>query len=98
MSFDHKDRIVFFLDSHGSGHGCPLVEELDAIKEMSFKNPPIIILDDVRIIRDCCWSDRRYNGASFEDILKQKIKDIHCDYVFSYLDGYQKDDCLLASF
>lgn len=98
LSFDDKDRIVFFLDSHGSGHGCPLVEELDAIKEMSFKNPPIIILDDVRIIRSCCWSDRRYNGASFEDILKQKIKDIHCDYVFSYLDGYQKDDCLLASF
>ena len=97
IDFNSTDRIVFFLDSHGSGHGCPLIEELTAIKDMNFNNPPIIILDDVRIIRDCVWSDRRYNGNNFEDILKNKIKEINASYEFSYLDGYIKDDCLLAS-
>jgi hypothetical protein len=91
------DRFVFFLDSHGSGHGCPLIEELTAIKDINFKNKPIIILDDVRIIRTCVWSDSRYDGRNFEDVLKEKLKDINPDYEFSYLDGYIKDDCLLAS-
>lgn len=98
ISLKETDRIIFFLDSHGSGHGCPLIEELQSIKDMDFKNPPIIILDDVRIIRSCVWSDNRYDGGSFEDILKQKIKEINPNYVFSYLDGYIKDDCLLCSF
>lgn len=97
IEFSDADRVVFFLDSHGHGHGCPLIEELTAIKEMNFKIKPIIILDDVRIIRDCVWSDSRYSGSNFEDILKQKIKDIDEGYQFSYLDGYIEDDCLFAS-
>ena len=41
LSITDKDRIIFFLDSHGSGHGCPLIEELQAIKDMDFKNNQI---------------------------------------------------------
>ena len=93
-----NDRIVFFLDSHGHGYGCPLIEELTAIKNMNFVNKPIIILDDVRIIRDCVWSDNRYDGSNFETILKNKILEIDPNYKFSYLDGVIKDDCLLCSF
>lgn len=97
IDIEDTDRFIFFLDSHGSGHGCPLIEELTAIKDINFKIKPIIILDDVRIIRTCVWSDSRYDGKNFEDILKQKLKEINPDYEFSYLDGYIKDDCLLAS-
>ena len=97
IKFLDNDRIVFFLDSHGHGHGCPLIEELDAIKDMNFTIKPIIILDDVRIIRDCVWSDNRYAGSTFEDVLKKKLMEINKDYEFSYLDGHIKDDCLMAS-
>jgi len=97
IDFKDTDRIIFFLDSHGSGYGCPLIEELTAIKNMNFKRPPILILDDVRIIRDCVWSDRRYNGDNFEDILRHKIAEINESYEFSYLDGHIKDDCLIAT-
>tara|TARA_R110000764_G_scaffold103970_1_gene189614 strand:- start:1369 stop:1941 length:573 start_codon:yes stop_codon:yes gene_type:complete len=97
IKFKETDRIVFFLDSHGHGHGCPLIEELQAIKDMNFVRKPIIILDDVRIIRDCVWSDNRYTGSNFEDILKGKLTDIDPEYKFSYLDGHIVDDCLMAS-
>tara|TARA_R110000796_G_scaffold60487_2_gene139926 strand:+ start:4915 stop:5484 length:570 start_codon:yes stop_codon:yes gene_type:complete len=101
ITFEDTDRIIFFLDSHGHGHGCPLKEELTAIRDMNFKIKPIIILDDVRIIRDCIWSDDRFSterqNHSFEDILKDMILEIDPNYKFSYLDGYVKDDCLLCS-
>ena len=97
IKFKETDRIVFFLDSHGHGHGCPLIEELQAIKDMNFVRKPIIILDDVRIIRDCVWSDNRYTGSNFEDILKGKLTDIDPEYKFSYLDGHIEEDCLMAS-
>ena len=89
------DKILFFLDSHGSGHGCPLVEELDAIKELK-NNNHIIMIDDVRIIRDCCWGVEKYQGGGFEDLLKQKILSINPNYKFSFLDGYQANDVLFC--
>ena len=90
------DKILFFLDSHGSGHACPLVEELDAIKDLK-NNNHIIMIDDVRIIRDCCWGVEKYQGGGFEDLLKQKILDINPNYKFSFLNGYQDNDVLVAS-
>tara|TARA_R100000654_G_scaffold68770_1_gene97936 strand:- start:4881 stop:5441 length:561 start_codon:yes stop_codon:yes gene_type:complete len=96
LSIDKNDKILFFLDSHGSGHGCPLVEELTAIKELESKNH-IIMIDDVRIIRGCIWGDQRYNNANFESELKNKILEINPNYEFSYLNGYQENDVLIAS-
>tara|TARA_R100000773_G_C4191995_1_gene97589 strand:- start:332 stop:895 length:564 start_codon:yes stop_codon:yes gene_type:complete len=93
-----NDRILFFLDSHGSGHGCPLIEELESIKKLNRKDH-IIMIDDVRIIRDCVWGDPKYEeyrGGGFEPILKEKIKEINQDYQFDYLKGYQDNDVLVC--
>lgn len=93
------DKILFFLDSHGSGYGCPLIEELEAIKGLE-NNNHVIMIDDVRIIRDCVWSDpayENYRGGGFEEVLKNKILEINKDYKFSFLNGYQDNDVLVAS-
>ena len=93
------DKILFFLDSHGSGYGCPLIEELEAIKGLE-NNNHVIMIDDVRIIRDCVWSDpayENYRGGGFEEVLKSKILEINKDYKFSFLNGYQDNDVLVAS-
>ncbi len=95
LNLSNDDRILFFLDSHGSGHGCPLVEELDAISNLERKDH-IILIDDVRIIRSCVWGDNRYDSKTFENILKKKLLDINPNYQFSYLKGYQDNDVLMA--
>ena len=87
---------MFFLDSHGHGYGCPLIEELEAIKSLESNNH-IILIDDIRIIRTCVWSDERYTGDNFEDVLKNKLLQINENYKFSYLDGHIKDDVLCCS-
>ena len=96
LDLKEDDRILFFLDSHRSGHGCPLVEELDAISNLQRKDHTILI-DDVRIIRSCVWGDNRYDRRTFEDTLKKKLLDINPNYQFSYLKGYQDNDVLMAS-
>jgi len=98
LSINSNDKILFFLDSHGSGHGCPLIEELEAIKNLERKDH-IILIDDVRIIRDCVWGDpkyEKYRGGGFETILKGKIKQINKNYKFEYLNGYQDNDVLIC--
>jgi hypothetical protein len=98
LSPTDDDRILFFLDSHGSGYGCPLIEELESIKNLNRKDH-IIMIDDVRIIRDCVWGDpkyQQYRGGGFEPILKEKIKEINKDYQFDYLKGYQDNDVLVC--
>lgn len=90
------ERILFFLDSHGGD--CPLMEELYAIEKLAKngRKDHTILIDDIRIIRSCIWGDTRYDSRTFEDKLKNKILDINPDYQFSYLNGYQKDDVLMA--
>lgn len=88
------ERILFFLDSHGGGD-CPIMEELYAIEKLDRKDHTILI-DDIRIIRDCIWGDSRYDKTTFEDKIKNKLLDINPDYEFSYLKGYIEDDVLMA--
>tara|TARA_R110000824_G_scaffold5965_1_gene27386 strand:- start:2608 stop:3180 length:573 start_codon:yes stop_codon:yes gene_type:complete len=95
MNLSQDDKILFFLDSHGSGEGCPLIEELDAIANLP-RNDHVIMIDDVRIIRSCCWSDNRYKGESFETLLLEKLKEINNDYEIEFLDGYVNNDVLVA--
>ena len=92
------DRILFFLDSHGgerNGTRCPLMEELEAIKNLERKDH-IIMIDDIRIIRTCIWSDNRYISNVFEKQLKDKILEINSNYQFTYLKGVVDDDVLIA--
>jgi hypothetical protein len=90
------DKILFFLDSHGGQTACPLMEELEAIKNLERKDH-IIMIDDIRIIRTCIWSDHRYKSSNdFEKQLKDKILEINSQYKFSYLKGVVDDDVLIA--
>lgn len=98
LSPNLDDRILFFLDSHGGEHNgtrCPLMEELEAIEKLERKDH-IIMIDDIRIIRSCIWSDSRYNSNNFEQQLKDKILQINSQYKFSYLKGVVDDDVLIA--
>lgn len=95
LSPSDDSRILFFLDSHGGPSRCPLVEELDAIKQLNRKDH-IIMIDDIRIIRSCVWGDSRYNGSNFENLLKEKISSINPLYQFSYLKGVIENDVLIA--
>ena len=92
-----KQRATFWLDGHHSGgdtalgeHWAPLMQELDAIASHSIRDH-IILIDDMR-----CWN--AYNpthGFETADIL-DKLKTINPDYAFSYLDGHEKNDILVA--
>ena len=95
LSPTDDSRILFFLDSHGER--CPLIEELDAIKELNRKDH-IIMIDDIRIIRSCVWGDSRYNDKdfNFENVLKEKISSINPLYKFSYLNGVTENDVLIS--
>lgn len=98
LSPNLDDRILFFLDSHGGECGatrCPLMEELEAIGQLERKDH-IIMIDDIRIIKGCIWSDNRYSNSEFEGQLKDKILQINSNYKFSYLNGYTDDDVLIA--
>jgi len=55
------------------------------------------LIDDIRIIRSCVWSDDRYTGDNFEDVLKNKLLEINENYNFSYLDGHIENDVLCCS-
>jgi hypothetical protein len=98
---------TFWLDGHYSGgdtalgdYNSPLLLELESIKNHYIKSHTILI-DDLR-----CWmkdkthfhyekTDVRSNQFDVTDIIT-KIKEINSDYKLKYLDGYVKNDVLLA--
>ena len=92
-----KQRATFWLDGHHSGgdtalgeHWAPLMQELEVIGNHSIKDHTILI-DDMR-----CW--KHFNpahGFQTEDLLK-KLKAINPDYSFTYADGHEEQDILVA--
>ena len=89
---------TFWLDGHGgypgAGSGiknCPLYEELDAIKNHHIKNH-IIMIDDLRIIKNGSWGT---SDVNLEGVMN-KLKEINPSYEFSYEDGFIENDCLVA--
>tara|TARA_B100002019_G_C21211096_1_gene569482 strand:- start:334 stop:864 length:531 start_codon:yes stop_codon:yes gene_type:complete len=87
-------RCTFWLDGHDVGagvKGCPLYEELDAISRHKIKNH-IILIDDLRIIRNHAWQTRDIN---IETIINKILK-INPDYKFTFDQGIIKDDVLVA--
>jgi hypothetical protein len=93
--------VTFWLDGHYTEPSteysevgwCPLLHELDIIKEHKIKNHTILI-DDLR-----CWNpqDGYFSHYNFtESDLRKKILEINSDYKFSYEDGYIPNDILVA--
>jgi len=79
-----KDNTIFFLDGHYSsgitGKGnkdCPLLEEINAIKNY-YKNEAIIIIDDYRLFGSNInedWSE--ISKQKIVDLLNDRIKDVY---------------------
>jgi len=90
-------KITFWLDGHHScgdtalgDYWAPLVQELEVIGNHSIKEHTIMI-DDMR-----CWEEpNEVHGFYKEDVFK-KLLEINPNYKFTYEDGVQKDDILVA--
>ncbi len=88
---DIKEPITFWLDAHtfGTTKNCPLLEELDQIKRHPIKNH-IILIDDMR---EC--------GTIYFDFLTKKnlidkVLEINPNYQIFYIEGYIKNDIMVA--
>tara|TARA_B100000927_G_C16263576_1_gene388463 strand:- start:29 stop:589 length:561 start_codon:yes stop_codon:yes gene_type:complete len=98
--FEEK-RAIFFLDAHvDSGmkekyqYRCPVIVELEAIKQLK-RNDHIICIDDIRIIRHKKpWSESRYDNF-YDEMIKQ-LKLINSNYKIDFLQGIKPNDILIA--
>jgi len=98
-----EKKTLFFLDAHvdnenirGYINKCPLINELNAIKQMVRKDN-IIMVDDLRILRNNNpWGETSYGKINFIDKIKEIILEINPGYKFKTLDGYVKNDVLMA--
>jgi heterodisulfide reductase subunit A-like polyferredoxin len=68
---------------------CPLLDELEVIKNHPVKNHTIMI-DDIR----CCGTD--YFDFITKEQLENKIKEINPKYVITYEDSWEPKDILVA--
>lgn len=106
-----KDRVTFWLDSHCMGSApfvpsgtigsnkygkCPLLFEVDVIKEFGIKDH-IIFMDDQRLFDTHYW-----DFVKREDYLR-KVSEINSEYKFKWLDGgfsdgqqHEPDDIIVA--
>jgi hypothetical protein len=100
---DIDSKITFWLDSHWSGTPdvgcdpvtiCPVLEELDQIKQHSIKTHTIMI-DDIRLMNN---SDNKYEGFPVKiDQILTKLYEINPNYQIKYFDDYcAKNDVLVA--
>ena len=96
---DINERCTFWLDGHfcrgltGTGKiPVPLMEELKIIGKHHIKNHTLL-LDDMRLIRyKDEWRDFPYDICDIEET----IHTINPKYDITYIDGYGKDDILVA--
>lgn len=100
---DFEERSFFFLDAHVDNAAiknytkkCPIVEELQAISELSRKDH-IICVDDMRIMRTPYpWAEASAGNANYESLIREMILKINPAYKFMYLDGHIPGDVLCA--
>ena len=103
MTKTSRKRQFFFLDAHVDNSNihnykkkCPIFEELNAISSLSRKDN-VILIDDLRIITTSFpWGETSYGDIDFLQQIKDKILSINNKYKFSTLDGYIKNDVLMA--
>ena len=81
---DIDGQITFWLDAHiyppNGGKNCPLLEELDQIKQHHIKNHTILI-DDMH-----CAGTEAFDGLTQEDLIN-KILEINPNYTITYVPG-----------
>lgn len=102
---DFAERALFYLDAHvdrpdveklQAMNRCPLLNELTAIGALARKDH-VICVDDVRKLRrPFPWDEKSYGNIDFLQVTQDLITGINRAYRFSYLDGYRKDDVLMA--
>ena len=92
----HIDKqCTFWLDAHqdfgpGGVKRCPLLDELDHIKNKKELNH-VFLIDDRRMFGGDWW------GAGItEDIVINKIKEIDQEYIITFEDGIQPNDVITA--
>lgn len=101
---DINSPITFWLDSHWSGCPdvgcdtttvCPILEELEQIKQHYIKTHTIII-DDIRLMNN---SLNKYTGfpVTLEQILK-KINEINPIYKIKYYDDFTAPNNILVAY
>ena len=97
---DINKRCTFWLDGHFCGDyseqgimPVPLMEELKIIATHHIKDH-ILLLDDMRLLRnhEAEWKDLPYNICDIEEF----IYTINSNYTIAYIDGYKKNDILVA--
>lgn len=96
--FGEKNReIVFWLDAHASGPikggkygGSPILHELKEIAKDDVKTHTIFI-DDRRLFESAEWSFVKEKDCI--DLLKK----INPNYKIFYIDGYEKNDVIVAT-
>lgn len=88
---DIDEPVTFWLDAHifpprtDGGKNCPLIEELEQIKQHPIKTHTILI-DDMH-----CSGTRAFDDLTQEDII-QKILEINPDYHISFVPGGDKGE------
>ena len=86
---------TFWLDAHfgkkykGDKPRCPLIAELDVIKQHTVKTHTLLI-DDMRL-----FGKAAHDFITIDQV-KQKILEINSNYKISFLDSNVKNDILLA--
>jgi len=101
---DISNKMTFWLDSHWSGTPyvgcdeitiCPVLEELEQIKQHSLKTHTIMI-DDIRLMNN---SNNKYNGfpINVEQIIK-KIYEINPNYIIRYVNDHISSKDILVAF
>lgn len=83
---DIKEPVTFWLDAHhcppreDGGKNCPLIEELEQIKQHPIKTHTILI-DDMH-----CCNTILFDFMGHEDFIK-KLLEINPEYIIRYVDG-----------
>jgi len=99
-------KTIFFLDAHVDNpliqnykKKCPLLEELEAIKQLERKDH-VILIDDLRIIKNSMisgpWGESSYANINMLQKIKEIILSINPKYNFATLPGHVENDVLLA--
>jgi hypothetical protein len=99
-----SEPITFWLDGHKSGYNnetgydemnfYPLKKELEVIAKHPIKTHTICI-DDRRLLKPTYINTPESIGFSEAEILKL-LYDINPDYTVGYMDGFEKDDVIVA--